>query len=307
MPAPTKMIAAVFPQRLRDDLDADRDAILLALDRREHLAVLVQHAFDDVGGGELVDGERGRIDLLGRKRLPLRTDGMRSGPQEQAADTIIVVAIEPRIDRTSTRTSTISASSGGSPAHTLESYARDLARARPRTPPAPGGAVDALDRPDARGVRARAARARPVAAIGRAPGRRGARLLPVSRPRSRGSSSNPADDLQPPRAWPALPKFLSLEEVDALIAQPDVVDAARPPRSRDDRAALRDRPARQRARRRPRRRSASRRAVPDVRREGQQGAARADRRAGGRLDRAAIQRTRAARAARRAARRRGCS
>ena len=34
--------------------------------------------------------------------------------------------------------------------------------------------------------------------------------------------ASPADDLQPPRAWPALPKFLSLEEVDALIAQPDV-------------------------------------------------------------------------------------
>src|SRR5262249_56086160 len=32
----------------------------------------------------------------------------------------------------------------------------------------------------------------------------------------------PADDLRPPRAWPALPKFLSLDEVDALIAQPDV-------------------------------------------------------------------------------------
>src|SRR5262245_49241705 len=33
---------------------------------------------------------------------------------------------------------------------------------------------------------------------------------------------SPADDLTPPRAWPALPKFLSLEEVDTLIAQPDV-------------------------------------------------------------------------------------
>jgi integrase/recombinase XerD len=33
---------------------------------------------------------------------------------------------------------------------------------------------------------------------------------------------SPADDLQPPRAWPALPHFLSLEEVDALLAQPDV-------------------------------------------------------------------------------------
>src|SRR6185437_9958854 len=34
--------------------------------------------------------------------------------------------------------------------------------------------------------------------------------------------SSPADDLHPPRAWPALPKFLSLDDVDALMAQPDV-------------------------------------------------------------------------------------
>jgi integrase/recombinase XerD len=33
---------------------------------------------------------------------------------------------------------------------------------------------------------------------------------------------SPADDLQPPRAWPSLPTFLSLEEVDALLAAPDV-------------------------------------------------------------------------------------
>jgi integrase/recombinase XerD len=33
---------------------------------------------------------------------------------------------------------------------------------------------------------------------------------------------SPADDLRPPRAWPALPKMLSVSEVDALIAQPDV-------------------------------------------------------------------------------------
>lgn len=32
---------------------------------------------------------------------------------------------------------------------------------------------------------------------------------------------SPADDLRAPRAWPALPKFLSLEEVDLLLAQPD--------------------------------------------------------------------------------------
>jgi len=33
---------------------------------------------------------------------------------------------------------------------------------------------------------------------------------------------SPADDLQPPRAWPSLPTFLSLDEVDALLAAPDV-------------------------------------------------------------------------------------
>jgi integrase/recombinase XerD len=33
---------------------------------------------------------------------------------------------------------------------------------------------------------------------------------------------SPADDLRPPRAWPALPKVLSLDQVDTLIAQPDV-------------------------------------------------------------------------------------
>ncbi len=33
---------------------------------------------------------------------------------------------------------------------------------------------------------------------------------------------NPADDLQAPRAWPALPKFLGVAEVEKLIKQPDV-------------------------------------------------------------------------------------
>jgi integrase/recombinase XerD len=36
---------------------------------------------------------------------------------------------------------------------------------------------------------------------------------------------SPADDLRPPRAWAALPKFLSLEEVDRLLAQPDTSTA----------------------------------------------------------------------------------
>jgi integrase/recombinase XerD len=35
-------------------------------------------------------------------------------------------------------------------------------------------------------------------------------------------AQNPADDLRSPRAWQTLPKFLSLEDVDRLLAQPDV-------------------------------------------------------------------------------------
>src|SRR5262249_22162203 len=32
---------------------------------------------------------------------------------------------------------------------------------------------------------------------------------------------NPAEDLHPPRVWAALPKFLSLDEVETLIGHPD--------------------------------------------------------------------------------------
>lgn len=37
----------------------------------------------------------------------------------------------------------------------------------------------------------------------------------------RKQAESPAGDLQPPRAWPALPKFLALEEIDRLLEQPD--------------------------------------------------------------------------------------
>lgn len=35
-------------------------------------------------------------------------------------------------------------------------------------------------------------------------------------------AANPADDLRAPRAWKTLPKYLSVEEVDRLLAAPDV-------------------------------------------------------------------------------------
>jgi integrase/recombinase XerD len=45
---------------------------------------------------------------------------------------------------------------------------------------------------------------------------------------------NPAEDLRPPRAWTVLPRYLSVEDVDRLIAQPDVTT----PRGLRDRALI---------------------------------------------------------------------
>ena len=38
-------------------------------------------------------------------------------------------------------------------------------------------------------------------------------------------ASDPSEDLRAPRAWPALPKYLDLQEVDRLLQQPDVSNA----------------------------------------------------------------------------------
>ncbi len=108
-------------------------------------------------------------------------------------------------------------------AHTLESYERDLyqlaayAEGRHRR-------IDALTRQDLEGfVRERRSRGASPRSVARAVAtiRGFFRHLVVER----GLARNPADDLRAPRAWPALPKFLSLDEVDRLIAQPDVTTA----------------------------------------------------------------------------------
>ena len=105
-------------------------------------------------------------------------------------------------------------------AHTLESYARDLA-ALARFAAGRETRPEALDRAAleafvrdhmAAGLSPRSV-ARAVAAV-----RGYYRFLVLDRR----LTASPADDLRPPRAWPALPKFLSIEEVDRLIAQPDV-------------------------------------------------------------------------------------
>ena len=110
--------------------------------------------------------------------------------------------------------------------HTLESYARDLAAlarfaaVRTRTP-------DALERAELEGfVREQMTAglsprsvARSVATL-----RGYYRFLVVDRH----LDHNPAEDLRPPRAWPSLPSFLSIEQVDLLIRQPDVATPRTP-------------------------------------------------------------------------------
>jgi integrase/recombinase XerD len=104
--------------------------------------------------------------------------------------------------------------------NTLESYARDLAQlaafAERR-----GVGLDTLDRPALEGfVRARMTSGLAPRSVSRlvACVRGFYRFVAVEQK----LASNPADDLRSPRAWPALPKFLSLEEVDRLLEQPDV-------------------------------------------------------------------------------------
>jgi integrase/recombinase XerD len=116
--------------------------------------------------------------------------------------------------------------------HTLESYGRDLQRL--------GEFAAALEKPLQRldrrdlegfvdglmneGLSPRSV-ARTVAAV------RGFYRFAVL---AQHLAANPADDLQAPRAWPALPKFLSVDEVDRLIKQPDVAT----PRGLRDRALI---------------------------------------------------------------------
>jgi len=104
-------------------------------------------------------------------------------------------------------------------AHTLDSYGRDL-RALADFTERRGRTIEALTRQDleafvrqlmARGFAPRSV-ARAVACV------RGLYRFLVVDLRC---PSSPADDLRAPRSWPALPKFLTLEEVDRLIAQPD--------------------------------------------------------------------------------------
>jgi len=117
-------------------------------------------------------------------------------------------------------------------AHTLESYGRDLVLLA-RHAAGREVAVEALTRADleaftrelmAGGLAARSV-ARAVASV-----RGFYRYLAVSRR----IAESPADDLRAPRSWAALPRYLAVEQVDTLLAQPDVAT----PRGLRDRALI---------------------------------------------------------------------
>ena len=103
--------------------------------------------------------------------------------------------------------------------HTLESYGRDLAALA-------GFAATSARRPEALDRQALEAFVRHQATRGMSP-RSVARAVAALRGfyrflvLERHIEHSPADDLQPPRAWPALPTFLAIEQVDTLLAQPD--------------------------------------------------------------------------------------
>ena len=117
-------------------------------------------------------------------------------------------------------------------ANSVESYARDLvllghfAAGRGRN-------VAALTRPDLEGF------VRDLMGEGRSP-RSVARAIACYRGFYRflvidgRLKANPADELRPPRAWKSLPRYLAVEDVDQLLAQPDVTT----PRGLRDRALI---------------------------------------------------------------------
>lgn len=117
-------------------------------------------------------------------------------------------------------------------ANSLESYARDL-NGLAEFAAARGQAVEALSRQDLEAF------VRDLMSEGRSP-RSVARAIACFRGFYRflmidgRLRTNPSEDLHPPRAWKVLPRFLSVEDVDRLMAQPDVAT----PRGLRDRAAI---------------------------------------------------------------------
>ena len=108
-------------------------------------------------------------------------------------------------------------------AHTLDSYARDLGQLA-RFAAGHERAITDVTRQDLEAF------VRDLMGAGFAP-RSVARTVAATRGFfrylgiARHRPDNPADDLQAPRVWSTLPKYLSTEDVDRLLAAPDVATA----------------------------------------------------------------------------------
>ena len=116
--------------------------------------------------------------------------------------------------------------------NSVESYARDL-RLLADHAAGHGRAPEGLDRADLEAcVRALMSEGRSPRSVARAVAcfRGFYRFLVVDGR----LTASPADDLHPPRTWHTLPRYLSVEEVDRLLAQPDVST----PRGLRDRALI---------------------------------------------------------------------
>jgi integrase/recombinase XerD len=117
-------------------------------------------------------------------------------------------------------------------ANSVESYARDLAQLA-EFAAGLGSSPEALGRPELQGM------VRSLMSAGRSP-RSVARAVACYRGFYRflvidgHLTANPAEDLRPPRSWKTLPRYLSVEDVDALLAQPDPAT----PRGLRDRALI---------------------------------------------------------------------
>ena len=117
-------------------------------------------------------------------------------------------------------------------ANSIESYARDL-NGLAEFAGTRGGSVEGLSRQDLEAlVRELMSQGRSPRSVARAVASyRGLYRFLVVDGRLR---TNPAEDLRPPRAWKVLPRYLSVNDVDRLIAQPDVAT----PRGLRDRAFI---------------------------------------------------------------------
>jgi integrase/recombinase XerD len=117
-------------------------------------------------------------------------------------------------------------------ANSVESYARDLTMLAAFAA-GTGARVEALSRQDLEAF------VRSLMSDGRSP-RSVARAVACYRGFYRflvvdgRAKASPADDLRPPRAWTSLPRYLSVEDVDRLLGQPDVST----PRGLRDRALI---------------------------------------------------------------------